>query len=123
MQACQGRRQALVIAGETTEAADPGEGALDDPELGQQHEAALGAIGLRQPNHGQLDRLAGRRLQDVGQLRDLYPVLLVGRTHDQGDQMAPRAAASVTGSLVVHSASMERLAQWKPPDMVGCGGK
>lgn len=49
MQSRHGFRHLLLVSGEPSEAGCPGEGSLDHPAPGQQHEALLR---LRQPDDG-----------------------------------------------------------------------
>ncbi len=106
----QGRGVSLVVAGEATEAGDPGEGALDHSAARQQHEALPG---FRQLDHLQLDAVrlrrlcgasAGGALVDVGQgdavscgflhgpreAPDLGTILGAGRGDVQRQQVAQR---------------------------------
>jgi len=93
MQAGKGLGQALVVAGEATEAGQPGEAALHDPAPGQQDEALLGlgefdhleadALGrcllggvltpVALIDVPQLDAVAGRFLDGCRQALDLCP--------------------------------------------------
>ena len=63
MQAGEGLWQALVVAGEASEAGHPGVGAFDDPTLGEQHEPALG---LWELDDLQADTLSGGIPSRVG---------------------------------------------------------
>ena len=97
MQASEGAGQPLVIANQTPKTGRPGEAALHDPALWQQHESALGggqlddlqpdAMGVRRlgwlragvalVDKGDLDHRAGRLPHLLGQLRNLRAILLV----------------------------------------------
>jgi hypothetical protein len=110
MQAGNDGGHTFVVVAQAADAARPREGARDDPAPGQQHEPLLG---LRQRVDVQLDaarrrvlldwlpRVAlideahrhgvpGRFLHRLDQHRHLRPILLIGRRHHQGQQVAQR---------------------------------
>ena len=107
MQPDQSLRQAFTVADQAAEARHPCEAAFDDPAARQQHEAMLGrgqlddlqtdAVCLhirRRPvasialvNECDLDRFVRHFLDLSGQLTDLCPVLFVGRSDDNRQQV------------------------------------
>lgn len=127
MQTSQGGRKPLIIADQPSEAGSPGKRAFDHPTARQQDEAAPG---LRKFDHFQLDavllsrfcrniariglihesqfnRLAGHVLDCLSQRADLRPILLVRRSHQEGEQVTQRihgrmhfAAFASPGSIV-----------------------
>ena len=88
-----GSRVALEVFGETPTAADPGEGALDDPALGQQLEAS----GIRSLHDLQLPSL--RMCNDASHL--VATVAAVGEDAlDKGEEPA-RSAQHLVGTIAI----------------------
>lgn len=95
---------ALIVARQTAVAADPGEGALDDPALGQDDEAVrLAAL-------DDLQRPAAGLGDNPGHLRPL--IAGVGEDAlDEGEQ-APRRLQQIAGAVaILHVAGMDSHAQ------------
>ena len=129
MQVGEGAAISLVVFDEPAEASGPGEGALDDPAPGQQHEAALGLGQFHDPqfdavpargcgrlfagvaliDEGDLDVIVSGRLHDLGQMLDLSAVIGVGRRDVQGQKMAERVHRSPL-SGVARSVRLSRIA-------------
>jgi hypothetical protein len=109
VEAGQDGESALVVADEAAEAGLPGEGPLHHPAARQEDEAAFGlrelddlevdAVGRRVGGWRRTrvplvcDGVPGRLPDPVGELRDLCPILRVGRRGGQGQQV-PRVSTA-----------------------------
>jgi len=101
---CDGARVALEVASQTSIAADPGEGALDNPALGQNDKA----VGL-----AALDDLQGPAPGLTDKLRHLWS-LIARVSEDALDERerAPCAAQHVAGAVaILHVGGMDGDAQ------------
>jgi hypothetical protein len=107
VEAGQDGETTFVVADEAAKAGLPGEGPLHHPAARQEDEAPLGlrqfddlevyAVGRgvggwRRPgiplvSEGDLDRVSGRLLDSLGEIRDLCPILSIGRRGGQGQQV------------------------------------
>jgi len=108
VQAFEGQRQALVVAGKAAKTSKPGDGALDDPSFGKQDETTFGVgkFDDLQPNglgcgvfdglftrvalvyKGNFDMPARHPLDLLGQFCNLVAVLLVSGGDMRRQQMA-----------------------------------
>jgi hypothetical protein len=95
---------ALEVAGETTVAADPGEGAFDDPSFGQDDEAMrLGALDdLQLPGAGPGD--------DRGHLRPLIAAVGIDDL-DEGKQAAGPTQQQIRAVAILHTGRMDHDVQ------------
>ena len=110
MEVREGLSASFVVFDEPSEAGDPGEGSLDTPPSGQQHEAALGLrqlddvernavlggggrgllSGVALIDKGDLDALSGLRLNGLGDPANFGAIAGVGGRDMQSQKMAQR---------------------------------